>query len=139
MDILPNSVPRAHKVVFRGGVPWVAIACANCGADGGLVPEAACDFAFYLCDPCSKKWSPLAGTLDIPDEVFWQKVKEEQLDKFGRELSARETLQREAFRNAENIAGANRTAGAIGSSIGGLAQFFAPSANRILQSAFGVA
>ena len=69
---------------------WVPIFCANCGAAGGYVPEENCTFAFYLCNKCAEKWSPLAGTMAVPDELFWQKVKEAQIEKYGRELTALE-------------------------------------------------
>jgi hypothetical protein len=68
----------------------VPIFCANCGKPGGYVPSENCTFAFYLCNPCAEKWSPLAGTLAVPDEVFWQKVKDAQIEKYGRELTAAE-------------------------------------------------
>lgn len=93
-DILPNSVPHERKnIVFRGGVPWVPIFCANCGVDGGWIPEEACDFASYLCDPCAIKWGPSSTEYLMPDEVFWEKVKQAQLEKYGRELSAEEVME----------------------------------------------
>jgi hypothetical protein len=71
-DILPNSrAKHAKNVIFKLGVPWVPIFCANCGADGGLVPEEHCDFAFYLCDsPCGEKWGAVAGTMVMPMKYF---------------------------------------------------------------------
>ena len=51
------------------------------------MPEENCTFAFYLCNKCAEKWAPLAGTMAMPDEVFWQKVKEEQLARYGRVLT----------------------------------------------------
>lgn len=92
-DMLPTSVARELRGrVMRRGVPWVPIFCANCGCDGGFVPEAACDFAFYLCEPCAEKWSPLAGTMLVPDEVFWRKLNDAQLERYGRHLSVPELL-----------------------------------------------
>lgn len=103
IDLLPTSVPRVHKnVKWHNGMNWVPIFCANCGAPGGMVPEATADhslggFAFYLCDinqnDCAGKWSPLAGTLMVPDEVFWARVKATQLDEFGRELTVEEIVE----------------------------------------------
>jgi hypothetical protein len=89
-DLLPNSRARESKnVTYRVGFPWVPIFCANCGADGGAVPEEHCDFAFYLCNPCAEKWGQLAGTMTMPDEVFWQKV----TDAYGRELTEEERIK----------------------------------------------
>jgi hypothetical protein len=95
-DILPDSRLKDGKgataMPFRGinRLNWVPIFCANCGAPGGWVPEESTTFAFYLCNPCAEKWSPLAGTMAMPDEVFWQKVKDAQIEKYGRELTAAE-------------------------------------------------
>lgn len=93
-NILPDCRPKVHKSVTRlSGLNWVPIFCANCGADRGLVPEEHCNFAFALCDPCAEKWSPLADTYLVPDEVFWAKVKDEQIETYGRELSAIELVE----------------------------------------------
>ena len=93
-DVLPNSVPKETKnIVFRAGVPWIPIFCANCGCDGGWVPEAAKDFAFYLCVPCAETWAPLAGTMLVPDEVFWQKLHGAQFEKHGRLLTDLELVE----------------------------------------------
>lgn len=85
--LLPDSRPKVQRSVTRHkDINWTPIYCANCGKDGGFVPEENCNFAFYLCDPCAEKWSPLVDTYMVPDEVFWNKVKEEQLTKYGRVL-----------------------------------------------------
>lgn len=93
-NILPTSVPKNIKgVIMRNGIPWIPIFCANCGKDGGLIPEDTKDFAFYLCVPCGEKWAPLAGTYLVPDNVFWEKVKQVQLEQYGRELSGDEVVE----------------------------------------------
>lgn len=92
-DLLPTSVPKVtRQVTFRLGVPWIPIYCANCGADGGQIPEDTRDFAFYLCQPCADRYGEIAGTMMVPDEVFWAKVKDAQLEKYGRELLAHEVV-----------------------------------------------
>ena len=96
-DVLPNSLATIRRgVVMRNGKPWVPIFCANCGADGGFVPEASVaeetGFAFYLCNPCGEKWAPIAGLMMVPDEVFWEKLREVQLEKFGRLLENDELI-----------------------------------------------
>ena len=94
VDVLPSSVPiTPKKFVMRQGLPWVPIYCANCGADGGWIPEAAADFAFYLCVPCGDKWAPLAGTMLVPDEVFWAKVVDAQMENDKRILTPAETVE----------------------------------------------
>ena len=96
-EILPDSrmknPTRAVRDRFAGfGLNWIPIYCANCGADGGLVPEENCDFAFYLCQPCADRWGKIAGTMMVPDEVFFARVKSVQIEKYGRELTPPEVL-----------------------------------------------
>jgi len=92
--LLPDCRARDPKsrVMWANGMAWVAVHCANCGALGGYVPEENMTFAFYLCNPCTEKWSPQADQLAVPDEIFFQLVKEEQLEKYGRELTTPELL-----------------------------------------------
>jgi len=92
LELLPDSRPKETKRVtaFRG-LNWVPIFCANCGADGGWVPEENCTFAFYLCDPCAVRHGKIDGTYMVPDEAFFEKVKEAQVEKFGRVLTPQET------------------------------------------------
>jgi hypothetical protein len=93
-EILPDSRPRKQKdVIFLHGIYWTPIFCANCGADGGFVPSENCNFAFYLCTPCSEKWQVLPGTHCEPDTIFWQKVHDEQIEKYGRELTTPELIE----------------------------------------------
>lgn len=97
--VLPDSRLRDRmKGVVRGFfrgvgfINWVPVFCANCGKPKGYVPEDNMDFAFWLCDPCSDKWGGKLGVVLMPDEIFWQKVKFEQLEKYGRLLSPEELL-----------------------------------------------
>jgi hypothetical protein len=83
-----NGTPVGSKLI--GGVNYIPIFCANCGADGGWVPEVNMTFAFYLCNSCHERHGAPANTLVIPDRIFWQKVKEAQIERYGHELSARE-------------------------------------------------
>lgn len=55
--------------------------------------ERVKNFAFYLCEPCAEKWSPLADYAIAPDELFWQKVRDAQLENFGRELTESEMAE----------------------------------------------
>jgi hypothetical protein len=88
VDVLPDSRAKvARNVVMRGSVAWVPFFCANCGVEGGLCPEENMTFAFYLCNPCATNYGAVANMQMVPDEVFWQKFREAQLEQFGRELT----------------------------------------------------
>ena len=90
-EVLPDCRAQHHTTINRGITgTWEPIFCANCGKDGGFVPAENKQFAFYLCDPCAEKWSPLVDTYMIPDEVFWRKVEQAQLEKYQRILSQEE-------------------------------------------------
>lgn len=94
IDLLPNCIPTTRKVDFnlsRNGTTWLYLYCANCGADGGRVMETDIphveDFAFYLCVPCGEKYGEVPNHTMVPDEVFWKKLSEAQIEKYGRELT----------------------------------------------------
>lgn len=91
VDVLPDSrlttITTAKGAINRGGAFWVPIYCASCGKDGGSVPEENMTFAFYLCDPCAVKYGEIAGQYMMPDHVFWELVKQEQLEKHHRLLT----------------------------------------------------
>lgn len=93
-DVLPDVRTHNRKGGIRGpGGTWIPIYCANCGADGGAVPEENCTFAFYLCTPCGAKWGGIAHHHVEPEVVFWARVKQEQLDAYERVLTPEETLR----------------------------------------------
>lgn len=93
-DVLPNCrATTATGRKFINGVAWVPIYCGNCHVDGGLVPEENCTFAFWLCSKCEGAWGQLAATYTTSDEVFWEKVKQEQLERYGRELTEVEVIE----------------------------------------------
>ena len=56
--------------------------------------------------------------------------------KFGCALGQQAELQRESFANSQDIADKASTAASIGASVGGLAQFFAPTVNSALSRLF---
>lgn len=91
--VLPDSRAKVTKnVIFRAGVAWVPIFCANCGAKGGSVPEENMTFVFWQCAPCHEKYGALTTMAVMPDEVFWEQVKQEQLEKYGRILTDQELI-----------------------------------------------
>lgn len=118
-NLLPNCLTRTYKVdnnLSRPGAVWLYLYCANCGCDGGRVMETDLpeNFAFYLCDErqnnCIAKWGHLLGTFAVPDEIFFEKVRQAQIERYGRILTADEVaielsdessvmskLKREAF------------------------------------------
>lgn len=94
-ELLPDSRAKSGRGVVCN-TPFgimIPVYCANCGADGGMVNEDNCNFAFYLCDPCAEKHGEIAGTYMMPDEVFWEIAKQEQLEKYGRFLTEQELLR----------------------------------------------
>jgi len=109
LDLLPDSRTRAGTDGKRLQMPnrtiatWVPIYCANCGVSGGRVPEENCSFAFYLCNGCVERWGTIAGTYQMPDEVFWQKVRDQQNEQYGRQLGVFEMS--EAMKDGHNTLG----------------------------------
>ena len=97
-NILPNCLLKTPKVdigLSGRGVTWFYLYCANCGKDGGRVQDThlSDQFAFYLCNYCAETYGAIDGTYMVPDEVFWQKVKDAQMEEFGRELSVDEIVE----------------------------------------------
>jgi hypothetical protein len=56
------------------------------------MPEENMTFAFWLCNLCFAKHGDITNTMVMPDEVFWEEVKQAQLDKHGHTLNVEETL-----------------------------------------------
>ena len=92
MDLLPDCRTRQVPAGIPRGVlgTWLPVYCANCGADGGMVPEEHCTFLFYLCNACAETHGQIAGTLMMPDEVFYQRLLDAQLERYGRPLTPSE-------------------------------------------------
>lgn len=92
MNILPDSRAKKSKLILDGSGAWVPVFCANCGKEGGRCPEENMTFMFYQCTPCHERLGHLTGTMVMPDEVFYQKVAEEQLETYGKFLSEQELI-----------------------------------------------
>lgn len=92
MDLLPDCRRQRVPAGVNRGVlgTWLPVFCANCGTDGGLVPEGATTFCFYLCNACAATYGQIANTYMMPDEVFFQQVAEAQLETVGRYLTPQE-------------------------------------------------
>ena len=90
-NILPDCRAK-HLVTINKGVigNWQPVFCANCGADGGMVPQENMTFLFYLCNGCAITYGNIAGTMLMPDEIFYERLKQEQLERYGRYLTLEE-------------------------------------------------
>jgi len=100
INVLPNSIPKSRKVdasLSRNGLEWLFIYCASCGCDMGRVLKTDVpnreEFAFALCDPCAQKYGAINGVWAEPDAIFWQKVREAQLERHHRELTSAEVVR----------------------------------------------
>lgn len=92
-DLLPDC-RTSFIATPRGATPgpggfWVPLYCGNCGTEGGKVPEENMTFAFWLCGKC-EHLGQIAGTMQMPDEIFYAQVKQAQLEKYGRIPTAEE-------------------------------------------------
>ena len=91
--LLPDCRLKTETTTQRHwNLNWQPIFCANCGKDGGWVPEET-RFIFYLCQPCADRHGQIDGTYMVPDEIFFETVKNAQLEEFGRELSVPELTE----------------------------------------------
>jgi hypothetical protein len=92
-DILPDSRARETRGrIFTPMGPWIPVFCASCGVPGGSCPEENMTFMFYLCPKCAETYGDIAGTMMMPDEVFFQKLKDEQAASYGRFLTIEELV-----------------------------------------------
>jgi hypothetical protein len=92
-DILPDCRTREPGNIIQSPMGnWVPIFCANCGKEGGSVPEENMTFVFWLCTPCAETYGVIAGMMMMPDEVFWDRVTQEQVASHGRMLTEQELV-----------------------------------------------
>lgn len=86
--VLPDSRARESRGVIRSPLGnLVQIFCANCGTPWGMVPEEHITFAFAMCEPCAEKYGDDAHFYKEPDAVFWERLKNAQLEEHGGILS----------------------------------------------------
>lgn len=82
--VLPECRARDPKgMIFTEIGVYIPFYCANCGKECGSCPEENMRFMFYLCPKCAESWGEVAGVMALPDEVFWEKLKQEQMAHFG--------------------------------------------------------
>lgn len=92
-DILPSSIAREIRGrQFIDGLWHIPIFCASCGVDGGWVPETGEEFACILCNSCADKHGGIPGTHSMPAEVFFAKIRDAQLEDYGRFLTEKELI-----------------------------------------------
>ncbi len=89
-NILPDSRAKNSRLILDGAGAWVHVFCAHCGKEGGRCPEENMTFIFYQCTPCHERYGAITGTMVMPDEVFYQKLADEQIESFGRFLTEAE-------------------------------------------------
>lgn len=96
IDVIPDSRLNATFTpkgsVWKDGMWWQPLFCANCGMRCGIVPEEGMDFAFYLCPKCFEAHGTIAGTYAMPDDAYNARLRELQLEKHGRMLTPVELL-----------------------------------------------
>lgn len=93
MDILPDSRAKGGRGAILGPMGFmIPIFCASCGVQGGHCPEENMTFLYWTCNECTAKHGEVANTMVMPDEVFWEELKNAQLEKHGRFLSADEIV-----------------------------------------------
>jgi hypothetical protein len=86
--VLPDSRARQTRGrIFTNAGVYVPIFCANCGVESGSCPEENMSFLFYLCQKCFETHGHITGLMVMPDEVFFQKLKDEQLASYGHYLT----------------------------------------------------
>lgn len=90
-EVLPDSRAKETKGrIFTPMGAFVPVFCANCGVPGGHCPEENMTFLFYLCQKCFETHGEVAGVMMMPDEVFFEKLKQEQIASYGRYLTQQE-------------------------------------------------
>ena len=92
-EILPDSRAKTTRGrIFRPDGCWVPVFCANCGKEGGLTPEES-TFIFWMCNPCFASKGHITGTMVVPDHEFYQRLAQEQQERYGRAATHNELLQ----------------------------------------------
>lgn len=92
-DILPDSRMQDRRQFIPSVLGnLVPVFCGNCGKRGPDCYEENMTFMFWLCRPCAETYGPIAGTMLMPDEVYWEKLKQEQLATYGRFLTEAELV-----------------------------------------------
>jgi hypothetical protein len=92
-NILPDSRPRTMKgAKYDAEFGWlVKVFCFNCGRRAGWVTEGTnVRHIAVLCDGCGVTYGAEGATYVPPDRVYFDNLKEAQLESYGRILSVSE-------------------------------------------------
>jgi len=107
VHVLPNCLAREPRGLIESKcLQHRPVFCANCGCQSPYYASETIPYAFWLCEDrtgqrdCSAKWQHLVGLLPIPDEVFFELVKQASIEHDGRELTAAE--QAEALKSSDH-------------------------------------
>lgn len=97
LDLLENCLTRDRKIddsISNAAEKWLYLFCMSCGRDGGRVRDTEVplqdQYAGYVCNSCATKYGGIPSTMLMPDELFWKKVHEAQIEKYGALLSSEE-------------------------------------------------
>lgn len=75
----------------ENGVWWVRVFCISCGRRQGLVTEENMRNCSFICDhPCAEKYGRIEGAWAVSDAEFFRNVEQEQIERYGRVLTAPE-------------------------------------------------
>lgn len=94
-DVLPICTTRELRgEITIDGVPHVPCYCMNCHQQKGFrdKPQPGSGYVGYLCERCAEAWSPLVGTMLVPDAVHAARCRDEMLESHGRELTEIEVV-----------------------------------------------
>lgn len=92
-EVLPDSRTKEAKDLvwgMFGAMQWIY--CVYCGTKGGLVPVENITTVSWICNACFPIHGQDTLLMVTSDEVFYEKVKQEQLEKFGRFLTEPELV-----------------------------------------------
>lgn len=94
--ILPDSrlktVLTPKNSIWFEGAWWVPLYCASCSVAGPHAPEENMTHCTWVCDPCGDKLGNIDGVYTEPDTVFFERVREAQIERYGRTLTVEETI-----------------------------------------------
>ncbi len=92
-DILPICTTREIRGrVLIDGEWHVPCYCMNCHQQKGWCsePVPGSGYVGYLCPECAETWSPLVGTMLVPDTARSLRANEVMITEYGRVLSTAE-------------------------------------------------
>ncbi len=95
---IENGLPVFRRVKRKYRLEMERVFCFNCGKTKGWIPRGIFSWVSMLCDPCSESVGEAAAKCNTSDHVFWDKVREEMVSRFGRGLTQQE-LNRLAMRD----------------------------------------